>query len=385
MVTSSSGPQTADPASAGSIPLVDLVAGHAEIADEVTAGMARVMETGAFVGGPEVAAFEHEFADFHGVGHCVGVANGTEALELALRAVEVGRGDEVILPANTFIATAEAVVRAGATPVLVDSDPVHHLIDVDAAAAAVGPRTAAVVPVHLYGQLAPMELLAGLARRTGLAIVEDAAQAQGARRGEGASGAFGVAAGTSFYPGKNLGAYGDGGAVLTNDAGIARKVRLLGNHGSDTKYLHPELGFNSRLDALQAVVLRAKLARLAAWNAKRREAAHRYEELLAEVGDVTAPAVLPGNEHVWHLYVVRVPAARRDHVVRALTGQGIGAGVHYPVPVHLQGAFRDLGHRRGDFPTAEDAAAEILSLPLYPQIRPNQQERVVEALARALR
>jgi dTDP-4-amino-4,6-dideoxygalactose transaminase len=386
MGTSSSYPQVEDPvAGGGTIPLVDLVAAHAEVADEVAAGMARVIETGSFIAGPEVAAFEREFAAAHGVGHCVGVGNGTDALELALRAVGVGRGDEVILPANTFIATAEAVVRAGATPVLVDSDPSHHLIDVDAAAAAVGPRTAALVPVHLYGQLAPMELLGGLAQRAGLAIVEDAAQAQGARRGEGAAGSFGAAAGTSFYPGKNLGAYGDAGAVLTNDADIASKLRLLGNHGSDVKYRHPEVGFNSRLDALQAVVLRAKLPRLTAWTAQRRLAAQRYDELLDELDDVTVPAVLPGNEHVWHLYVVRLPAARRDGLVRALTDEGIGAGVHYPVPVHLQGALRELGYRRGDFPVAEDAAARILSLPLYPQITPGQQERVVEAVARALR
>jgi dTDP-4-amino-4,6-dideoxygalactose transaminase len=269
--------------------------------------------------------------------------------------------------------------------VLVDCEPTYHLIDVDAAAAAVGARTAAVLPVHLYGQLAPMERLMDLAERAGLLLVEDAAQAQGARRGLGAAGAFGIAAGTSFYPGKNLGAYGDAGAVLTGDAAIARKVRRLGNHGSDTKYEHPELGFNSRLDALQAVVLRAKLARLEAWNARRREAAGCYDELLAQVDQVTAPAVLPGNEHVWHLYVVRVPAARRDALVLALNAEGIGAAVHYPVPVHLQGAFRGLGHRRGAFPVAEEAAAEIVSLPLYPHITPAQQERVVDAVARALR
>ncbi len=369
----------------GSIPLVDLAAQHAEIADEVAAGFARVMQGTAFIGGPDVAGFEREFAAFQGVRHCVGLANGTDALELALRAAGVGRGDEVIVPANTFIATAEAVVRAGASPVLVDCDAEHLLIDADAAAAAVGGRTAAIVPVHLYGQLAPMEQLIGLARRAGLVLVEDAAQAQGARRGEGAAGGFGHVAGTSFYPGKNLGAYGDAGAVLTNDDAIAARVRLFGNHGSEAKYEHPELGFNSRLDTLQAVVLRAKLARLPAWNARRREAAARYGELLEDVDGVRAPGTLAGNEHVWHLYVVRVPAARRDDLVCALNEKGIGAGVHYPVPVHLQGAFRHLGHRPGDFPVAEEAAGQIVSLPIHPHITPAEQERVADAVVRALR
>jgi dTDP-4-amino-4,6-dideoxygalactose transaminase len=364
---------------------VDLAAQHAEVADQIAAGFARVVETGAFIGGPDVAAFEREFADAHAVDHCVGVANGTDALELALRAAGIGSGDEVILPANTFIATAEAVVRAGARPVLVDSDPEFYLIDVAAASAAIGTRTAALMPVHLYGQLAPMEALCDLAATAGLALIEDAAQAQGATRGSRHPGSFGLSAGTSFYPGKNLGAYGDAGAVLTNDASTARRVRLLANHGSEVKYEHPELGFNSRLDTLQAVVLRAKLARLATWNALRREAAHRYHELLADVDGVGRPSVLAGNEHVWHLYVVRVSAGKRDPLVRALNAQGIGAGIHYPLPVHLQGAFSGLGYRRGDFPVAEAASAEILSLPLYPRIAPGQQEHVVDSLVRALR
>ncbi|HSS10201.1 MAG TPA: DegT/DnrJ/EryC1/StrS family aminotransferase [Acidimicrobiales bacterium] len=367
------------------VPLVDLAAQHAEIADEVAAGLATVIESGCFVGGPEVTAFECELARAHGVGHCVGVANGTDALEFALRAADIGRGDEVILPANTFIATAEAVVRAGATPVLVDSDAEFHLIDVDAAAAAIGSRTAALIAVHLYGQLAPMERLCDLTQKASLALVEDAAQAQVARRSRSGAGSFGLAAATSFYPGKNLGAYGDGGAALTDDPAIARRVRLLGNHGSEVKYDHVELGFNSRLDAMQAVVLRAKLSRLAGWNAQRRAAARRYHELLADIDDVHTPGVLPGNEHVWHLYVVRVPAARRDALVQALAEGGIGVGVHYPVPIHLQGAFRHLGYCQGDFPVAEAAAAQIVSLPLYPHITPGQQERVVDAIARVLR
>jgi dTDP-4-amino-4,6-dideoxygalactose transaminase len=365
------------------IPLVDLAAQHAEVAGEVAAGFERVLATTAFVQGPDVRAFEAEFAAFCRAGHCVGLANGTDAIELGLRALGVGPGDEVILPANTFIATAEAVVRAGATPALVDCDPEYHLIDVDQVAARMGPRTTAVVPVHLYGQQAPMEALRPRARQAGLAVLEDAAQAQGATRHGAPIGAQADVAATSFYPGKNLGAYGDGGAIVTGDADVARRVRLLGDHGSPAKYQHPELGFNSRLDTLQAVVLRAKLRRLAGWNDARRQAARRYDDLLGSVPGVRLPATLPGNEHVWHLYVIRV-AGDRDGVLARLHEAGVGAGIHYPVPIHLQGAFRHLGHGPGDFPVTERAAAEILSLPIYPHITPVQQQRVAEALAAAI-
>ena len=368
--------------SADGIPLVDLAAQHREVADEVRSGMARVMDSSSFILGRDVAEFEAAFAAFSEVRHCIGVANGTDALELALRALGVGAGDEVILPANTFIATAAAVIRAGATPVLVDCDPVPQLIDVAQVAAKVTPRTKVILPVHLFGQVARVEELLALAEMRGIAVVEDAAQAQGARRHGTTAGGFGIAAGTSFYPGKNLGAYGDGGAVLTSSDEVARKLRALRNYGSEVKYSHPEIGFNSRLDTLQAVVLQAKLRRLAAWNEARRDAARRYHALLAELPGVTLPATLPGNEHVWHLYVVRVP--RRDEVLRRLHEAGVGAGVHYPVPIHLQGAFANLGHRPGDFPEAEAAAAEVLSLPLFPQITAAQQERVAGTLAKAL-
>jgi dTDP-4-amino-4,6-dideoxygalactose transaminase len=364
------------------VPLVDLRVQHREIADEIARGFADVLESGAFILGEPVRVFEEAFARFCGVRHCVGVANGTDALELALRALGVGAGAEVVLPANTFVATAAAVVRAGATPVLVDCDPTTHLIDVAQVAHRLGPRTRAVIPVHLYGQVAPMEELASLAARAGVVLVEDAAQAQGATRHGRAAGAFGAAAGTSFYPGKNLGAYGDGGAVLTDADELARKVRALRNYGSEVKYHHPELGFNSRLDTLQAVVLSAKLARLAAWNAARREAARAYDALLARVPGVTRPVTLAGNEHVWHLYVVRVPG--RDRVLERLHAAGVGAGVHYPVPIHLQPAFAGLGHRRGEFPATEAAAAEVLSLPIFPGITRAQQEHVAGALVAAL-
>ena len=364
------------------IPLVDLKAQQAAVADEVAVGFASVLERTAFVLGEEVGAFEREFAEFSGAAHCVGVGNGTDAVELALRAAGIAEGSDVILPANTFIATAEAVVRAGAKPVLVDCDPQYQLIDVDAVAARVDADTAAVVPVHLFGQIAPLEPLQSLLGSSGPLIIEDAAQCQGATQAGAGPATVGVAAATSFYPGKNLGAYGEAGAVLTSDAEIARRLRSLRNHGSEAKYEHPELGFNSRLDTLQAVVLRAKLARLAAGNEARRVAARRYDGLLAGLGDVVLPETLPGNEHVWHLYVVRVP--RREAVLSALHDAGIGAGVHYPIPVHLQGAFRSLGHQPGDFPEAERAASEILSLPLFPEITPEQQQRVVDALEKAL-
>lgn len=365
------------------IPLVDLDAQHEEIAESVSEGFGRVIRESAFILGPEVAAFEEEFARFCGVSHCVGVANGTDALELSLRALGVGVGDEVIVPTNTFIATALAVARAGATPVLVDSDAVYHLADVAQVERRIGPRTKTIIVVHLYGQLGPVNELGHLAQENGVLLLEDAAQAQGARRQGTAAGGFGVAAGTSFYPAKNLGAYGDAGAVLTRSDALASKLRALRNYGGDRKYHHPETGFNSRLDTLQAVVLRAKLRCLESWNSARREAARRYDELLAGLPEVTLPATAPGNEHVWHLYVVRVP--RRDDVLQRLNRAGIGAAIHYPVPIHLQGAFRGLGYKKGDFPVAEKAADEILSLPLFPQITPEQQERVVLELKTALR
>lgn len=360
------------------VPLVDLGLQHREIADEVREGWAEVVAGSAFILGPQVKAFESEFAAYSGVSECVGVASGTDALELALRALDVGPGDEVVLPANTFVATALAVARTGATPVLVDCEPGTYLIDVEQALAAVRPATRALIPVHLFGQMAPVERLEG----AGLPVLEDAAQSQGARRAGRPSGSVGRLAATSFYPGKNLGAYGDAGAVVTDDPGLATRLRALRNYGSERKYEHPETGFNSRLDTLQAVVLSAKLRRLDAWNDQRRAAAERYHGLLADLDAVTLPATLPGNEHVWHLYVVRVP--RRDEVLRRLGDAGVGAGIHYPVPIHLQGAFAHLGHSAGAFPETERAAGEMISLPMFPGITPEQQELVADALRSAL-
>ena len=368
----------------GSVPLVDLAAQHAEIASEVAAGWQEILDRTGFVGGPKVTAFESEYADFIGTSHCVGVGNGTDAIEIALRALGVGPGDECIIPANTFIATAEAVSRAGAVPVLVDcADDGTYLIDAAAVEAAVTSRTRAILPVHLYGQAAAVELLGPIAERAGARIVEDAAQSQGARRNGVRAGSLGDAAATSFYPGKNLGAYGDAGAVLTDSAATAARVRMIRDHGSPGKYEHEVVGLNSRMDAIQAVVLSAKLRRLDKWNEGRRAAAAHYGELLAEIPGVTLPRTLEGNEHVWHLYVVRV--ADRDRVLRELQAAGVGAGIHYPVPVHLTGAYAGLGYAGGAFPVAERASREILSLPLFAGITPDQQECVGSALRVAVR
>lgn len=346
------------------------------------AELADVLADASFIGGAAVGQFEEAYAAFLGARHCVGVANGTDALELALRAGGVTPGGEVVLPANTFIATAEAVSRIGAVPVPVDVDPDYLLMDPDAVAAVVSPRTQAIVPVHLFGQTAFVERLIPLAAACGAVIIEDAAQSQGAARFGRAAGTLGLAAGTSFYPGKNLGAAGDAGAVVTDDDGVAARVRLLGAHGSSQKYVHDAVGMNSRLDTVQAVVLKAKLARLQHWNALRRAAAARYSGLLADVPGVVVPREAPGNVDVWHLYVVRVP--ERDTVLDSLHAAGIQAGIHYPVPVHLSGAYSAHGWVRGSFPVAESAAARILSLPLFPHITVEQQERVVEALRDAL-
>lgn len=365
------------------IPLVDLQAQQAEILSEIRPELDEVLSSAAFIGGPAVGRFESEYARFTGTSHCVGVGNGTDALELALRAAGVRAGGEVIIPANTFVATAEAVARIGAVPVIVDVDPEYLLIDPKKVSQAVTTKTQAILPVHLFGQLAPMEEILAIAQSFEIAVIEDAAQSQGASYGGKVSGSFGIAAATSFYPGKNLGAAGDAGAVTTNDPDIAAQIRLLGGHGSSAKYVHDVVGMNSRLDTIQAVVLSAKLKRLARWNALRRDAAARYGELLSEVPAVTVPQSRPGNTDAWHLYVVRVDD--RDRVLDELHSAGIGAGIHYPTPVHLTKAFSYLGQGEGDFPVAERAASRILSLPLFPHITLEQQRRVVQSLAETLR
>ena len=364
------------------VPLVDLASQQTEVDAEVRIGWDNILATSAFIGGAHVSEFEKAYAAAIGVAHCIGAANGTDALELSLRAVGVSASDEVILPANSFVATAEAVSRMGATPVVVDVDPVHLLIDPDRVAEAVTKRTKAIVPVHIFGQTAPVERLTAIAQACGAAIVEDAAQSQGAKRFNRSAGGLGRVAATSFYPGKNLGAFGDAGAVTTDDPEIAHRVRLMGGHGSVEKYVHEVFGFNSRLDALQAVVLNAKLRRLARWNALRREAAKRYAALLADLPEVVLPGSADGNEDVWHLYVVRV--SERDRVLAALHEAGIGAGIHYPTPIHRTQAFAPLV-KASSCQQAERAAKDILSLPLCPYITVEAQEYVASKLRAALR
>jgi len=362
------------------VPLVDLSCQQQQIDYLIREGFNRVLAESSFIMGPPVEEFEEAWASYCGVPFSIGVGNGTDAIELALRAAGVGRGHEVIVPANTFVATAGAVERSGALPVLADCNE-DFLLDPSEVACKVTKRTKAVVGVHLYGQAAPMEALKS-AVPPGVAIVEDMAQAQGAKRFGIRAGGLGDVAATSFYPGKNLGAYGDAGAVMSADESIATCVRRLRNHGGNARYQHLEVGFNSRLDTLQAIVLNAKLAFLDEWNRQRVQAAERYNQLLAGLPMVELPRIAAGNEHVFHLYVVRVPD--RDGVMKALNAAGIEAGIHYPCPIHLLPAYSHLGHKRGDFPTAERHAASIMSLPLYPGISARQQEHVAAALGKAL-
>ncbi|QHF24740.1 aminotransferase class V-fold PLP-dependent enzyme [Rathayibacter sp. VKM Ac-2804] len=363
------------------VPLADLHLQHLVVADVIREGFDRVLADSSFVRGPDVSRFEEEFAAYCDVRHTIGVGNGTDALELALLALDLAPGDEVLVPANTFVATAEAVVRAGARPVFVDCDD-DYLIDVDSAAQARTPRTRAVMAVHLYGQCAPVEQLAA-ALGDGVRIVEDAAQAQGARRFGARAGSLGAIAGTSFYPGKNLGAYGDAGGVMTDDDELAAAVRRLGNHGGLSAYRHDVVGTNSRLDSLQAVVLSAKLAHLDEWNQQRRDAAARYGELLDGVDGLVLPRTAPGNEHVHHLYVVRTP--ERERLRTALAGAGVATGVHYPTPVHLLAPFLPASGRPRSLPRAEAFAGQLLTLPLFPGITAAQQEYVAESLIAVLR
>ncbi len=371
------------------VPMLDLAHQHRLIADEVAAGFARVLADTSYVLGPEVAAFERQYARHLGVREVVGVGNGTDALVLALRAVGVGPGDEVVLPANTFVATAEAVVLVGATPVLVDPGD-DHLMDAATLAGAVTARTRAVVPVHLYGQVADVAAIRAAVRSAGgekVAIVEDAAQSQGAVRGGRAAGALGDVAATSFYPGKNLGAYGDAGGVSTDSPEIAAAIRALRNHGGLARYEHAVIGTNSRLDTLQAVVLSAKLRRLDDWNDERRAIADAYRarlEPLVRAAGLGLPIAGERSAHVYHQFVVEVP--ERDRVHAEMAASGIGVGIHYPTPIHLLPAFagRGLGEA-GAFPNAEAQASRILSLPIYPGLGDDALQRVVGALERALR
>jgi len=367
------------------VPFVDLQAQYRAIKPEVDEAIRRVLDASAFILGPEVEEFERAFAAYVGAEFCVGVANGTDAIQLALAACGVGAGDEVIVPANTFFATAEAVSTAGATPVFVDCDPETSNLDAGSVERAVTPRTRAIIPVHLYGRAADLDPVADIAARRGLVVIEDAAQAHGALYKGRRVGTLGRAGCFSFYPGKNLGAYGEGGAVVTNDAEVARRLRLLRDHGSPRKYRHEIVGYNSRLEAIQAAVLGVKLCHLDAWNERRRAHAARYRELLAPLegaGALRLPAEAPAGGHVYHLFVVESGA--RDELQKRLSEAGVQTGIHYPVPVHLQPAYAALGHREGDFPEAERQARRVLSLPMYAELADSQLARVAEAIESAV-
>jgi dTDP-4-amino-4,6-dideoxygalactose transaminase len=364
------------------VPLIDLRAQHASVAREVEAAIRAVVESQQFVLGPIVERFETEIARAIGARHAIGVASGTDALWLALRALDVGPGDEVITSPFTFFATAGAIHNAGARPVFADIEPDTFNLDPDRVTRAITPRTRAIVPVHLFGQMAAMEPLCELAERHGLAIVEDAAQAIGAKaavRGEWRSaGTVGRLGCFSFFPTKNLGGYGDGGLVTTDDDALAERIRRLRVHGSARRYLHEEVGVNSRLDAIQAAVLHAKLPHLAGWNERRRANAAWYDRRFAGLAPVRTPVARPDRFHVYHHYTIR--AERRDELEAFLETRGIGCAVYYPLPLHLQPCFRHLGYREGDCPEAERAAREVLSLPVYPELTEEQREEVAAAV-----
>jgi dTDP-4-amino-4,6-dideoxygalactose transaminase len=360
------------------VPFVDLSAQYADIAADVDRAITRVLENGDFILGRDVWAFEEEFAAYCGAEHAVAVDSGTSALELALRACGITAGDEVITAANTFIATALAISNVGAIPVLVDVDPMTSCIDVAAIERSLTKRTKAIIPVHLYGHPADMDPILDLARPRGLRVIEDACQAHGATYKGARVGSLGDAAAFSFYPGKNLGAYGDGGIVVTNTRQLAESVGLLRNYGQKEKYHHVTRGFNRRLDTIQAAVLRVKLRHLDNWNAARRDHANTYQRLLIDT-DVQIPRAAAYVEPVWHLFVVQT--CRRNDLRDYLANLGIVTGIHYPIPIHLQPAYRDLGYQRGDFPITEQAAEQILSLPMYPELTAEAMAHVATAIS----
>ncbi|MGE5279817.1 MAG: DegT/DnrJ/EryC1/StrS family aminotransferase [Deltaproteobacteria bacterium] len=364
------------------VPFLDLGAAHREIKAGVRRRLQRLFRDNDYILGRDVRDFESAFSRFTGARFTVGVNSGTDALFLALRAFGIGPGDEVIVPVYTYIASAYAVTYTGATPVFVDIDPETYNIDADKLRGAVTRRTRAVMPVHLYGQCADMPAIRRLAKERRLVVLEDAAQAHGACLKGRRAGTWGDAAAFSFYPTKNLGGVGDGGAVTTSDRSLAARVLKMRDYGRIARYEHDEIGYNSRLDTLQAVFLTEKLGRLDRWNAARRRVAALYRRLLEGTADVVLPREMPGATHVYHIFAVRVP--RRDLVLEGLKRAGIGAAVHYPVPLHLQKVYRSLGHKRGAFPEAEKAASQILCLPIHPHMTPAQVHCVVRALKKLL-
>ncbi len=363
------------------IPFIDLKAQYTSLQSELDAAILRAVSDTAFIGGKYAAKFEHEFAEYLGVDHCIGVANGTDAIEIALRSVGIQPGDEVIVPANTFFATAEAVVNVGAKPLFVDVDPATYNIDPSKIEATISPKTKAMIPVHLYGVAAEMEAVVEIARRRGLKIVEDCAQAHGAKYKGKKVGTFGDAATFSFYPSKNLGAFGDAGAIVTNDASVANHARAISNHGQPTKSVHSMIGRNSRLDGIQGAILSVKLPHLDGWIEAKRSHASLYSELLAESG-VTLPVERVDARHTYHLFVVQVDD--RDAVQSKLAAAGVDTGVHYPLALPFFEPFVHLGYKPADFPVAHSQMNRLLSLPMYPELTAEMIEHVCTSLRNAL-
>lgn len=370
------------------VPLCDVRAQYRDLQPEIERAVGRVLASGQVIMGPEVSALEQEVAQYCGVGHAVGCSSGSDALLLALAALEIGPGDEVICPPFTFFATAGAVCRLGARPVFADIDPVTYNIDPHQVENKITPRTKAVVAVHLYGQCADMEPLWQVAERRALPIIEDAAQSFGAEYQGKRAGTLSAIGCFSFYPSKNLAAYGDAGMVVTNDLEWAQRMACLRVHGMEPKYHHRWIGWNARLDAIQAAVLRVKLPHVERWTASRQAAAARYDALIAEhhlAGFLEKPVVRTSGRHVFHQYVVRVSGGHRDALARHLQGRHIGCDVYYPVPLHMQRCFEFLGYREGDFPASEEASRTVLALPMYPELTGEQQRRVIGACADFIR
>jgi dTDP-4-amino-4,6-dideoxygalactose transaminase len=366
------------------VPFLDLKAQYRALKPEIDAAVIGVLESAQFVLGPRVEAFEESFAKAYGLGHAVACNSGTSALHLALLAAGVGRGDEVITTPMTFIATAIAIDAVGAKPVFVDIDLETALIDPGRIEAAITPRTRAIMPVHLYGQCADMDAIQRIADKHGLIVIEDAAQAHGAKIGDRYAGTMSRISCFSFYPGKNLGAYGEGGMVATADAALGQKLRMLRDFGQTKKYNHEIKGFNYRMEALQGAVLEVKMKYIEGWTEARRRVAKRYQQALGNIAGLELPYERPGSRHVWHVYAVRVDAARRAEIVEKLNAAGIATNLHYPIPVHLQPCFAELGHKKGDFPNAEEQGERELSLPMFPEMTDAQVEEVAAALKRIL-
>ena len=362
------------------VPLVDLRAQYATIRDEVRKAIDEVLESMQLTIGPNVRAFDEEFARYIGAKHAVGVGSGTDALQLAIRACGVSSGDEVITVSFTFFATVEAILYANARPILVEIDEETMLMDTSAVAAAITPRTKAIIPVHLYGRTVDLRPLRQIAQDRNITIIEDAAQAHGALLDDGKKAGNGGRVNCfSFYCSKNLGAYGEAGSITTNDDRLAEELRALREHGQSTRYYHPVVGYNARLDEIQAAILRIKLRKLPEWNARRREIARIYDRLLQGTG-IRVPQIPPGERHVFYVYCIRVPRGRRDALRGFLADRGIGTQIHYPVPIHLQQSAEFLGYRKGDLPITERFADEVLSIPMYPELTDEQIDRVTTSI-----